>query len=72
MTRPRWTTVSRNERAVSVGDRHFFAMRCNPSTLWHIEELDVPVQTNEGRIIQVVADQMTTRDVTRWLKEQMK
>lgn len=69
MTRPRWTTISRNERAVSVGDRHFFAMRCNPSTLWMIEELD-QATIHGSTVVRVIADRMTTRDVTRWLKEQ--
>lgn len=69
--RPRWTIISRNERAISIGDRHFFAMRCNPSTMWQIEELDVPVQTNHARTLRIVNDRLTTRDVTAWPKGMM-
>lgn len=64
----RWTTISRNERAISVDGRHYFAMRCNPSKPWMIEELD-QATINGARQIGVIADGLTTRDVTAYFKE---
>lgn len=62
----KWTTISRNERSISINGRHFFACRCNPSTPWHIEELDQP--GNGARVLHVIADRLTTRDVTAYFK----
>lgn len=62
----KWTTVSRNEREISIGDRHFFACRCNPSVLWTIEELD---RSGSGaRFVRYIAEKLTTRDVTAYFK----
>jgi hypothetical protein len=66
VTAPRWTTIGRNERVISINGRHFFSCRCNPSTTWIIDELDKP--GNGARLIQTIATHLTTRDVTAYFK----
>lgn len=62
----KWTTVSRNERAISIDNRHFFASRCNPSTLWTIAEWDRP--GSGALFVRYIARKLTTRDVTSYFK----
>lgn len=62
----KWTTVSRNEREISIGNRHFFASRCNPSTMWTIQEYDRP--GSGALFIRYIARNLTTRDVTSYFK----
>lgn len=63
----KWKTISRNERSLTINGRHFFAARCNPKTLWWIEELN-QAQINGSRSITVFAEKLKTRDVTAYFK----
>lgn len=53
-----WEVWSRNERSTTLGGRHFFAVRCKPTTRWTIIEYDGPAGTSGRKEI--------ARRKTRW------
>jgi hypothetical protein len=55
-----WTIISANERSTSHNGRHFFACRCNPKTLWLIEELN-QAQVHGSRAVGTVAKNVLTK-----------
>lgn len=67
MTKQKWHIISRNERAISIENRHFFAFRCNPSMLWVIEEMN-QAEVNGARSLGLIDRKLTTRDVTAYFR----
>lgn len=63
----KWHNISRNERTITIGDRHYFASRCNGQRLWRIDEMD-QAQINGSRSLGIVADHLTTHELTAWAK----
>lgn len=62
----KWVTISRNERIATVNGRHYFACRC-PGRLWSIEELNQSA-VHMSKTIGLIGKEMTTREITKWLK----
>lgn len=60
-----WTIISRNERKITVDNRHFFAVRCSldPKAGWKIIELDSPLG-NGAKIIRTCAYGIETRQLS--------
>lgn len=60
-----WTIISRDERFITVGGRHFFAGRCTHSgaRFWKIEEVDRP-PPGPMRSIRVLTDVVATRKLS--------
>lgn len=66
----RWNIISRNEREIEIGGRHYFAARCSPAHLWVIEENTAPAASGKAKPIGVIAAGLTTRDVTAYFQRQ--
>lgn len=54
--------ISRNERTLHVGGRHYFACRCPASPSWSVTEMDQEAVTG-SRDIGFVAIVERTRDI---------
>lgn len=66
-TKEKWKIISKNERSITVNGRHYFAARCNPSVMWVIDEVD-QAEPHGSKLVQRIAERLTTRDVTRYFK----
>jgi hypothetical protein len=60
---PQWQKLGKDQRALTLGARHFFACRCSASAGWLIEETDNPVAGGGAHIINVIKDHVPTADL---------